>query len=148
MKLFWGTYSKSENGVAAVEFSMIAPILILMMIGLMDLGLYVREKMKLEQISRAAVDYVMQGGQEENISEDIVTYYDSEHAGDYTVTTERVCTCSDGVAQSCDAVSCDFGDYSRQYFQVNVARTYETSFPYPGIRNEIDMSGFARMRLD
>lgn len=90
----------------------------------------------------------MQGGQEENIDQDIVTYYDSENAEKYTVTTERICTCSDGVAQTCDAVSCDFGDYSRQYFQVNVQRTFETSFPYPGIRSEIDMSGFSRMRLD
>ena len=119
-----------------------------MMVGLMDLGLYVRDKMKLEQISRAAVDYVMQGGLEENIEEDIITYYDASSVPSYSVTTDRVCTCSDGVAQTCDAVSCDFGDYSRQYFQVKIERTYTTTFPYPGISNEIVMDGYARMRLD
>lgn len=142
------SFFKSESGVAAVEFSLVAPILIFLMIGLMDMGIYIRDRMKLEQISRAAVDYVMQGGLEENITTDILNYYDQAHADQYTISTERVCTCSDGVAQTCDAVSCDSGDYSRQFFQVNIDRTFQTTFPYPGISDEISLKGHSRMRLD
>lgn len=146
--LFIKNYFSSECGVAAVEFSMLAPILILLMVGVMDMGLYVRDKMKLEQISRASVDYVLNGGLEENIQTEVLEYYDSEHVSDYTVTAERVCTCSDGVAQDCGAVTCDFGDYSRQYVQVSINRNYSTLFPYPGIPEELTLNGHARMRLD
>lgn len=141
-------FIRSESGAAAVEFSFIAPILLLLMVGLMDMGMYIRDRMKLEQISRAAVDYIMQGGQEDNIQTDVLTYYDSENAESYTITPERVCTCSDGATQDCSAMSCSHGDYSRQYVQVTVDRTFTTLFPYPGIPREMSLSGYSRMRLD
>ncbi|MEK7802264.1 MAG: TadE/TadG family type IV pilus assembly protein [Pseudomonadota bacterium] len=142
------TYFSSEEAVAATEFAMIAPFLILLMVGIMDLGSYIRDRMKLEQISRASADYVLQGGSEENIQTDVLAYFDAARADTYTVTTERVCTCEDGLAQSCSAVSCGFGDYSRQYIQVTVDRTFSTLFPYPGISPQMSLSGFARLRLD
>lgn len=146
--LFFTNYLTSERGVAAVEFSMIAPILILLMVGIMDMGMYVRDQMKLEQISRASVDYVLNGGLDENIGTEVLDYYDPEHASDYTITTERVCTCSDGAAQECGAVTCEFGDYSRQYVQVSIDRNFSTLFPYPGIPDELTLHGYSRMRLD
>jgi len=147
--MFRGTsYLKNECGAAAVEFSFLAPLLILLMVGIMDMGIYIRDKMKLEQISRAATDYLMQGGVEENIVTEVLPYYDENNTSAYTVLAERVCTCSDGSAQDCSAVSCDPGDYSRQYVQVTVDRTYTTMFPYPGIPEEIQMSGYSRLRLD
>ena len=39
-------------------------------------------------------------------------------------------------------------DYSRQYFQVTIDRTIRTLFPYPGIPDELNLQGSARMRLD
>lgn len=144
----WGKFIASESGAAAVEFSFLAPILILLMVGLMDMGTYIRDRMRLEQISRAAVDYLMQGGQEENIQMDVLAYYDSENSGSYTITPERICTCGDGVAQDCSAMSCSTGDYSRQYVQVTIDRTFTTLFPYPGIPQEMSLSGYSRMRLD
>lgn len=143
-------FLKSDSGAAAVEFAMTAPLLILLMVGIFDMGSYIRDRMRLEQISRAAVDYVMQGGQDENIKQDVVSYYDQAgtDAGLYDVSSERVCTCSDGVAQSCSAVSCGSGDYSRQYVEVTINRTYTTLFDYPGIPHSINLAGSARMRLD
>lgn len=150
MKILCSPFLKSESGAAAVEFAMTAPFLILLMLGIFDLGTYIHDRMRLEQISRAAVDYVMQGGPDENITNDVVAYYDPEgtEAGLYDVSSDRICTCSDGVAQSCDNVTCGSGDYSRQYVQVTINRSYTTVFDYPGIPSNMSLSGSARMRLD
>lgn len=129
---------------------MTAPILILLMVGIFDMGSYIRDQMRLEQMARASVDYVMQGGQDENISQDVVSYYDAKGTNDgaYDVNSERICTCSNGMAQSCSAISCGSGDYSRQYVEVTINRTYTTLFDYPGIPHTINLKGSARMRLD
>ena len=148
MRYFFSLFAKSEAGVAAVEFALIAPILILLMVGLTDMGLYIKSRMQLEQISRASVDYVMQGGDENNIGTDVLNYYDAEHATSYSINTERFCTCADGETQDCSALNCGAGDYSRQYFQVTLNRTVSTLFPYPGIPDELQLQGSARMRLD
>ena len=39
-----------SSGIAAVEFAFIAPILITLFIGVVDLGLYMNDKMKLDII--------------------------------------------------------------------------------------------------
>lgn len=145
---FLRTYLQTDKGVAATEFALAAPMLILLMVGILDLGSYIHDRLKLEQISRAAADYVVQGGSEENITLDVLSYYDATRTDSYTVVAERVCTCNDGAAQDCSAVSCEFGDYSRQYIQVTIDRTFSTLFPYPGIPSEMSLSGFARLRLD
>jgi hypothetical protein len=118
------------------------------MVGLTDIGIYIKSRMQLEQISRASVDYVMQGGSESNIKTDVLDYYDPDHADSYLVSTERFCTCADGEAQDCSALNCGSGDYSRQYFEVTINRTLKTLFPYPGIPEELNLQGSARMRLD
>ena len=99
-------------------------------------------------MSRAAVDYVLQGGSEDNIQTDVIAFYDPSDIDSYTLTTERVCTCSDGLAQDCASVSCETGDHSRQYFQVSLERTYTPFISYPGIPDELELAGNARMRLD
>lgn len=141
---FW----KNNSGAAAVEFSFIAPLLITLIVGLMDMGNYIHSKMKLEQISRASVDYMLQGGEEANIRNEVLNYYAGSDANTYTLTTERVCTCADGTARDCSAISCGSGDHSRQYVQVSVDKTFSTLFPYPGVPSEMSLSGSARMRLD
>ena len=141
-------YLGSDSGAAAVEFSFIAPLLILLIVGLVDMGNYIRNRMKLEQISRASVDFILQGGEEANIQQEVLTYYVGEEANTYALSTERICTCEDGVAHECGAITCGQGDHSRQYVQVSVDKTFSTLFPYPGIPSEISLSGSARMRLD
>lgn len=145
---FFAKLLKNEDGVAAIEFAMVAPFLILLMVGIMDMGMYIRDKMKLEQISRAGVDFVLQGGQDSDIESNVVSYYDPDNTTAYTVTSERVCTCGDGIAQDCTAMACPQGDHSRQFVKVDVSREFSTLFPYPGLPQTMTLSGSARMRLD
>lgn len=141
-------YLQSEKAVAATEFALTAPMLMFLMVSIIDLGSYIRDRMRLEQISRASVDYIMQGGEEDNIQTDVLSFFDPSHVDSYTLNTERICTCSDGFATDCSAITCDHGDYSRQYVQVTVDRVFTTFMPYPGIPQQMSLSGSARMRLD
>ena len=50
------SYLKDKTGIAAVEFALLFPPLVLMMVGAIDFGVYMNHKMKVENAARAAVD--------------------------------------------------------------------------------------------
>jgi Flp pilus assembly protein TadG len=139
-------FFRKTDGAAAVEFSFIAPVVLFLMLGTIDFGIYIKERMKMEQIARASVEYVLQGGYEENIHTDVVSYYDG--SGQYEISTNRMCTCSDGVMVSCGEEMCPTGDYSRQFVQVDLVRTFTPLFSYPGIPASLTLRGSARLRYD
>jgi Flp pilus assembly protein TadG len=139
-------FLKNTDGVAAVEFSLLAPVVLFLMLGTIDFGIYVKERMKMEQIARASVEYVLQGGYEEGIQTDVVAYYDESNR--YEVTTSWMCTCSDGAMAACGEESCPAGDYSRQFVQVDLSRSFAPLFPYPGLPTALTLHGNARMRYD
>src|SRR5210317_66273 len=70
--VFWEDYStssrkmvrkflKSQDGVAAIEFALIIPVLTLMLLALWDLSNYSNEKMRLQQMLRAMTSNVVSG---------------------------------------------------------------------------------------
>lgn len=148
IKKIFSTYFYKEDGAAAIEFAFSAPLLLILILGLVDMGSYIQSRIKLEQIARASADFVLQGGDENQIEEVVIGYYDSNHSNEYDLETQRICTCSDGVEQSCGAVSCGQGDHSRQFIDISLSKNYSTHFSYPGIPSTVSLSGQARLRLD
>ena len=54
-------FLKSQDGVAAIEFALIIPVLTLMLLALWDLSNYSNEKMRLQQMLRAMTSNVVSG---------------------------------------------------------------------------------------
>jgi len=52
-------FFKHQDGVAAIEFALILPVLMLMLIALWDLSSYSNEKMRLQQMVRALASNVV-----------------------------------------------------------------------------------------
>jgi Flp pilus assembly protein TadG len=144
-------YKKDEDGVAAVEFALIVPILAMLMIGLMDFGLFINAEMKLENMARSAADYVANGGDPADINAEIIangfTPDTVNTFDDVIVTTASTCECDDGVEVDCTG-SCDAGTgYMREFFAVDLEIEYTTVFPYPGLPDSVTLVGHARMQV-
>lgn len=143
-------FLENTNGVAAVEFVLIAPILLLLLIGLVDFGLYINAKMKLENMARASSEYVRNGGDPNNLTADVLAYSGSSDSAnsfdDITLTTSNVCECDDNVETDC-ATGCAADGYMREFIIINLDMTYNTLFPYPGLPGSIPLSGRARMQI-
>ncbi len=143
-------YLKDKSGVAAVEFALIAPILLTLLIGTIDIGLYLNDKMKLESVARSSAEYLITTRDLDNVVADVVTPYYVDDAGPAIVTdAEFLCECEGGVAVECALGICsDEGDYKRRFYDVTLTRTHNTLFVYPGFPATIDLVGTARMQLD
>src|SRR5688572_7569932 len=103
-------FLKSRDGVAAVEFAFIAPILIFLMLGLVDFGFYINASMQMESAARASAEYVLKGGEQDSIQEDIIDQtvfgLNSEKINSIELESELTCECRDGEEVSCDSGMC------------------------------------------
>lgn len=153
------SYVRKEQGVAAVEFALVAPMLLLLLMGIYDFGMFVNQKMLLESTARAAAEYINQGGEEDNLQTDIVNMMNLEANGaseeSLALETEFICECTGGEVLECDdeEASCTADDedtdtYIRRYVVVNVNMTFDTLFPYPGLPESIPLSGSVRMQIE
>ncbi len=92
---FW----RDESGVAAVEMAMIAPILVMGLLLMMDIGMAVKERIDLDQSTRAGAQAVMANVNDTTEIKNLVVAT-AEGDPDVTVSVEKVCSCS-GAAVSC-----------------------------------------------
>jgi len=147
-------YFQNEKGVAAVEFALIAPILMMILIGIIDFGMYINQKMHLENTARAAAEYVMKGGDEADVQSNVINVTDRlkvENEEDLNVEMENLCECDSGVKISCSAASvCSSSGtgYKRRFFTVRINMNYSTIFPYPGFPSSMTLSGHARLQVE
>lgn len=148
LKLFF----QSDKGVAAIEFALIAPILCLLLLGVIDYGIYFNERMRMEDLARATAQYAVQGGDPDdamtNVAEGSDVYTDAAADGQtITSSAEEVCECAAGVAVACTDTCID-GSYVRHYFQVEMERPYAPLFPYPGIAENLTIRGYSRLQFE
>ncbi len=158
MKMHLLEYFKNASGVAATEFAIVSPALVLLLVGTVDAGLYINDKMKVESAARTSVEYILNQEGEEFVMEDIMSLLfapedetegeDMSWQDDVTVETGFVCECADGEDIACDGVCSGDGDYRRRYVEASISKNYTTVFPYPGLPATVVINGYARIQKD
>lgn len=142
-----------EKGVAAIEFAMLVPVLVVMVLGVVDYGTFINKKMKLQDLSRTAVQYVVQGGADVDVMENIVEtsdfYVEAQAAGQtVNIVTGQQCECAGGMSVSCGGTCAGVGDYMRYYYTATLDSTFTPIFIYPGIPASIRLEGYSRMQYN
>jgi Flp pilus assembly protein TadG len=142
-----------ERGIAAIEFAIIAPVLIFLVIGVADYGMFMNQKMKLQDLTVMAVQYVSQGGSASNVVANVIDtsdYYIAAAAKGQviSVTTSDVCECSGGVSKACNLTCPNAGDYLRHFFAVTLQSTYTPIFAYPGLPASMTLQGYSRIQYN
>lgn len=142
-------YIQNSDGVAAVEFALLAPILIFIFVGMFDFGRYLQQKMQLDNMARNAAEYVRHGGDADNLATDVLAEATpaSAEADALEITTEENCECSGGIGISCSATG-GCGGYMRRFFSIELQQTYRPLFDYPGLPDNIILTGFSRMQVE
>ena len=138
------------SGVAAVEFALIAPTLILLVVGLYDFSGYINTTMKLENTAASAAHFVLQGGDPDEIEDSVIAQSDlGTDRASVTATSEYVCACHDGEEVDCEDGLCTAsGDYVHRYFEVTLGTTYQTVINYPGMPASMPLAGYATLRVN
>lgn len=107
------TFLKDKRGSSAVEFAVGAPVLLIGLIIVTDVGLAVSDRMNLDQSVRAGAEFAMNSVEDETTLEDMVKSAATGAYGDQMndinssdvpeVDVTKTCECADGpgVAVSC-----------------------------------------------
>ena len=142
--------NQSTAGSATVELALIVPVLVLIMLGLLDMGRVFYGAITVASAARAGVAY---GSMSAVHSDNIAAMNASAQADALDVTgltfnSEKWCECPAQTPStvSCTLTTCTDGTTVRIYVETTVTGTFSTTLPYPGIPNTISISRTAKMR--
>lgn len=112
-------FIKNKSGVAGVEFALLAPFMVMVVLTMAEVGFMSFDKMRLTAGVRTASQYVLTGGKNETVIANLITTGSSISAADLTISITKYCDCAvDGVAATCNA-SCGDGDLTRIYREIS-----------------------------
>lgn len=133
------TMLQDQRGVALVEFAIIMPMLIMLMLGLMELGRFTYYSILVGNAARAGAMYGAQGDQYVTDTDGMTdtAKADAQSLSAITSTATQVCSCWTGTTStvlSCTAAveSCATG-HRVVYAQVSVTGTFHPLFHYPAL---------------
>ena len=139
-----------EAGVSAVEFSLLAPMLIFLAVATTDVGIGFYLCMQVESAAQAGAQYAILRGFDASAISSAVT-----NATDYTgvsasPTPSEFCGCASStgisVSASCSA-KCSSGSAPGTYVLVSAKATYTTLIGYPGLPSSYQLTAAATARL-
>ena len=141
------------RGSVAVELALLAPVLAGVLIGIVDIGTYINQKMQLQSAARAGAQYAIQSdGNAEDTAGifDVVAAASNMDAG-FTVTSVAFCGCADGTETTVSTTGCGGtcagGDSPALSVRVTVSNTFTPIFPYPGLPDSVDLQGQTSLRV-
>ena len=136
----------SNRGVTAIEFALVSPVLLTIMVGIVDIGAVIRDKIELNNAAATAARYVLHEDYSENNLISVATSGSALDPADITAAVESVCGCAGGVAATCGDV-CPDTQPAATYMVITLSKTNQMVIPYPGF-SDMAISGQSRMRLD
>lgn len=146
------TFVFFEAGTSLVEFALVAPVLIALLVGLIDVGRYMYFGILSEHAARAAVQYGSQNLRTASDSAGMVAaaMADGQNLSNWTQTTGGItaihtCSVSGAPATTCASGAPTAGTV--YYVSVTVNGTFKALFNYPGIPNNVPISATATMRV-
>jgi Flp pilus assembly protein TadG len=143
MKLRW---MGSDRGTSVVEFALVAPVFIFMLIGLIETGRYTYYAILAAHAARAGVQY---GAQSVFTAADSTgmrnaALQDGQNLPNWVITTSHFCE-NNGAAAGCPSGEPSAG--TAYYVQVQVTGTFTSLIGYPGITNSLPIGATATLRV-
>ena len=128
-----GSDSSAVAGVASIELAILAPVLVLALIGTADLGLGIYRKMQVEAAAQAGAQSVIANGFSSAAVTAAVVGATPLPNIEATPAPIQFCGCASptGIASSSCRVPCPGGSNPGTYVTVSAKANYSTLFPYP-----------------
>jgi uncharacterized membrane protein len=139
------TISRSRAANVAIEFALIAPVAMLMLVGVIDYGMAVYDRMQLSSAVRAGIQYAMHHSANPATIEQVVMSALTIDQSAVTVTAQQVCECPGGAAAECDE-TCPDGA-RRTFIRIEAVQQHDALFDYPGISNPTTLQAQALVRI-
>ena len=146
------------RGAAIVEFALILPFLILLMVGLFDLGFGAYQSMQVHAAAEAGAQYALRHTWDATAIATAVTSATGTGAIAATPAPTRVCGCPDSgaftvvgswVVDHCvPSFTCASGSSPGVYASVSARLSYSPVLSYPGLPDPLTLTGQAYRRIN
>ncbi|MFZ1016667.1 MAG: TadE/TadG family type IV pilus assembly protein [Candidatus Cybelea sp.] len=143
---------RKENGTSAVEFALVAPILILIFMGIVEFGRYAYYAILASHAARAAASWGAQNGTTAKSSAGMqsIAAADATGLSNWTTTPGSIsanpmCSVNGGALQACTGTINPANTV--YYVQVSVTGQFNTLIRYPGIPSPVTVTGSSTMRV-
>ncbi len=137
----------SEAGSVLVEFSLMLPILVLLLVGVADLGLGVQQAIVVSEAAHAGTAYSSLPGK----SSDTAGMKSAANAAagslsSFNASATNWCSCGAGGTHLSCPITCSGGSLM-EYAQVTTTATVPVLLGYPGLPAGFSLSGFSVVRV-
>lgn len=133
-------FCRSETGASLVEFAIVAPLLALLLLGVIDFGRYMQIADVVTNAARAGVQYGAQtiGTASDTVGMQNAALSDAQGLAGMTAQASYWCT-----------PSCAVPPVGRRivYVQVTTTGTFQSLFHYPGLPTSVRVSDNAIMQV-
>lgn len=145
---------KDEDGVSAIEFGMLAPVLILLILGLFDFGMAINRTMTLDTAANLAAKYaIMDSFDVDGIEAAVESHLANNpnpravpmSVGGTPVDTPIVeardyCQCAESTSEVLCTTTCADGDPAMRFVELSIVENHELLFDYRVLPREIPLS--------
>jgi Flp pilus assembly protein TadG len=133
LRAFFGSSDAATAGTASIELAIIAPVIVLALIGTFDLGFGIYRRMQVESAAQAGAQYaIARGYSPDGVTRAVAsaTSYAGIMANPAPV---QFCGCAaaSGVTAAACGQPCPDGNGAATYVTVSAQATYTTFLPYP-----------------
>ena len=142
-----------RRGQSLVELALMLPVLGILLIGTIDFARVYYAAMAIDQAARAGAAYgaqsVAKSGDDAGMAQAALSAANLDLTPAVTAASVHAthwCACADGTQVSCASGTCTEG-VPRVYVSVEVDRTFQTLFPYPGIPSTVRLNRTATLRV-
>jgi Flp pilus assembly pilin Flp len=146
----WARLRGEDQGIAAVELALIAPVLALIIVAIVDFGMAFTRQMTLANGVRAGVQYAMVRRPVQGDTDAIrQTVADNAYVPLANATVTWVCECSGSgaPAPTCSVGDCGGADVNHS-LTIAVTESYPLILSYPGINNPVTLGDQVLLRLN
>jgi len=139
---------RRQDGVAATELALLAPLLVFMVVATFDLGLCGYREMQVQSAAQAGAQYAILHGFDSTIA-GVVQNATSYSAIAASPAPAQYCGCASGNTVSVAACqsACPNGSTAGTFVSVSSAATYNTVLSYPMIPSAFALQATATVRI-
>lgn len=140
----------NEAGTAAIEFGIIAPVLLIMLAGLVEIGFAVRESMMVQEAAEAGASYAAQNGWDSAGITNAVESATGNTAITATPSPQTFCGCpgESGITTVLCTATCTGGHGPGHYVRVDASIPHATILSYLGLPIPATLSAHAVVRIE
>lgn len=138
----------SEEGAALIEFACVLPVFVLLLAGVVDYSLLIKDRMHMTEAAAAGAAYGAVAGNEQNTAGmRNAALSEISDMPNPTVAASAFWTCSVGSEHVGSSSTCPDGNLPMQWVQVETRATLSPLLAFPGLPTQQELQGLAVRRV-